>query len=173
MGIIKVFLRISSIVLILSTTYVSQARPAKEPHQDFIDEHNKARAEVGVGPIKWNETVAAYAQKYADSKIETCEMVHSQGPYGENLAEGWGSEMTGGQAVKFWVTEKPDYDYDSNSCTAGKVCGHYTQVVWRNSTRVGCARAKCKNGMIFVICSYDPPGNWIGERPYKIVYERS
>ncbi|KAB2602701.1 S ribonuclease [Pyrus ussuriensis x Pyrus communis] len=94
--------------------------PAKEPHQDFIDEHNKARAEVGVGPIKWNETVAAYAQKYADSKIETCEMVHSQGPYGENLAEGWGSEMTSGQAVKFWVTEKPDYDYDSNSCTAGK-----------------------------------------------------
>ncbi|XP_008245978.1 PREDICTED: basic form of pathogenesis-related protein 1-like [Prunus mume] len=77
-------------------------------------------------------------------------MVHSQGPYGENLAEGYG-EMTGGQAMKFWVTEKPNYDYASNTCV-GDVCGHYTQVVWRNSTHVGCARAKCKNGWMFVIC---------------------
>ncbi|XP_008236236.1 PREDICTED: basic form of pathogenesis-related protein 1-like [Prunus mume] len=165
MGVInKLLFGIFSIALILST-HVSQARPNKEPHhQDFIDEHNRARAEVGVGPIKWNDTVAAYAQKYADSKIETCEMVHSQGPYGENLAEGYG-EMTGGQAVKFWVTEKPNYDYASNTCV-GDVCGHYTQVVWRNSTHVGCARAKCKNGWMFVICSYYPPGNYIGERPY-------
>ncbi|CAL2279522.1 unnamed protein product [Prunus armeniaca] len=126
----KLLFGIFSIALILST-HVSQARPNKEPHQDFIDEHNRARAE---------------------------------GPYGENLAEGYG-EMTGGQAVKFWVTEKPNYDYASNTCV-GDVCGHYTQVVWRNSTHVGCARAKCKNGWMFVICSYYPPGNYIGERPY-------
>ncbi|CAL2279518.1 unnamed protein product [Prunus armeniaca] len=97
----KLLFGVFSIALIL--IHVSQARPNKEPHQDLIDEHNRARAEVGVGvgSIKWNDTVAAYAQKYADSKIETCEMVQSQGPYGENLAEGYG-EMTGGQAVKFW-----------------------------------------------------------------------
>ena len=135
------------------------------PHQDFIDEHNKARAEVGVGPITWNDTLAAYAQKYADSKIDTCEMVHSEGPYGENLAEGHG-EMTGAQAVKFWVTEKDNYDYASNKCVGDDECGHYTQVVWRNSTRLGCASAKCKNGWVFVICNYDPPGNYQDERPY-------
>ncbi|XP_062019516.1 pathogenesis-related leaf protein 6-like [Rosa rugosa] len=134
------------------------------PNQGFIDEHNKARAEVGVGPITWNNTVAMYAQKYADSKIETCEMEHSGGPYGENLAEGYG-EMTGAQAVKFWVTEKPNYDRASNKCVNDE-CLHYTQVVWRDSVRLGCARAKCKNGWVFVICNYDPPGNYIGERPY-------
>ncbi|CAL9022688.1 unnamed protein product [Prunus brigantina] len=127
----KLLFGIFSIALILST-HVSQARPNKEPHQDFIDEHNRARAEVGVGPIKWNDTVAAYAQKYADSKIETCEMVHSQGPYGENLAEGYG-EMTGGQAVKFWVTEKPNYDYASNTCV-GDVCG--TTLRWFGAIRL-------------------------------------
>ncbi|KAL6213197.1 hypothetical protein ACLB2K_012644 [Fragaria x ananassa] len=91
-------------------------------------------------------------------------MEHSEGPYGENLAEGYG-EMTGAQAVKFWVTEKPNYDYASNKCV-GDECGHYTQVVWHNSVHLGCARAKCTNGWVFVICSYDPPGNFEDERPY-------
>ncbi|KAL6211908.1 hypothetical protein ACLB2K_017131 [Fragaria x ananassa] len=144
--------------------HVSEARVIDNPNQGFIDEHNIARAEVGVGPITWNDTIASYAQSYADSKIETCEMEHSGGPYGENLAEGYG-EMTGAQAVKFWVTEKPNYDYASNECV-GDECGHYTQVVWRNSVHLGCARAMCKNGWMFVICNYDPPGNYIGERPY-------
>ncbi|CAN6685418.1 hypothetical protein ACFX13_035763 [Malus domestica] len=134
------------------------------PHQDFVDEHNRARAAVGVGPIKWNDTVAAYAQQYANTRVRGCDMEHSGGPYGENLAEGYG-EMTGAQAVKFWVTEKPNYNYASNKCV-GDECGHYTQVVWRNSIHLGCARVKCDNNWVFVICSYDPPGNYEDERPY-------
>ncbi|KAL6219147.1 hypothetical protein ACLB2K_012353 [Fragaria x ananassa] len=134
------------------------------PNQDFLDEHNKARAEVGVGPMKWNDTLAAYAQDYANKKIENCEMVHSEGPYGECLAEGYG-DMTGAEATKFWVTEKENYDYASNTCTKDE-CGHYTQVVWRNSTDLGCAKAHCKNGWVFVICSYYPPGNYVDEKPY-------
>ncbi|KAB2603718.1 basic form of pathogenesis-related protein 1-like [Pyrus ussuriensis x Pyrus communis] len=153
MGIIKLFVRISSIVLILSTTYVSQARPAKEPHQDFIDEHNKARAEVGVGPIKWNETVAAYAQKYADSKIETCEM---------NLASGDG--MTGAAVTKYWVTEKEFYDYQQNKCFRDE-CGHYLGVIWGKTTYVRCSISKCKNGQNYVISNYNPSYQ-DDERPY-------
>ena len=133
-------------------------------HQGFVNEHNVARAAVGVGPITWNYSLAAYAQRYANTRIHGCDMEHSEGPYGENLAEGYG-EMTGAQAVKFWVTEKPNYDYASNKCV-GDECGHYTQVIWRNSVHLGCARAKCTNGWVFVICSYDPPGNYEDERPY-------
>lgn len=85
MGFCKLFVGIWSVALIL-ISYVSQARVFQNLHdQGFIDEHNKARAEVGVGPITWNDTIAAYAQKYANSKIETCEMEHSGGPYGENF----------------------------------------------------------------------------------------
>lgn len=132
--------------------------------QDFLEVHNQARAEVGVGPLSWNHTLEAYAQNYANERIQDCNMEHSGGPFGENLAEGYG-EMTGADAVKFWLTEKPDYDHHSNQCVHD-VCGHYTQIVWRDSVHLGCARAKCNNGWVFVICSYSPPGNIIGQRPF-------
>jgi pathogenesis-related protein 1 len=74
--------------------------------------------------------------------------------------------MNGTEAVKLWVDEKPYYDYNSNSCVNGEMCGHYTQVVWRKSLRIGCAKVKCDNGGTFITCNYDPPGNYVGERPY-------
>ncbi|XP_062019522.1 basic form of pathogenesis-related protein 1-like [Rosa rugosa] len=175
MGFSKLFFGVCCLAVII-IFHVSQATEINNPNQGFIDavvnpiqgfieEHNKARAEVGVGPLTWSNTVALYAQKYADSKIETCELKLSGGPYGEALAEGFG-EMTAAQAVKFWVTsEKPNYDYASNKCVNGE-CLIYTQVVWRDTFHLGCARVKCKNGRVFVICNYDPPGNIEGERPY-------
>ncbi|CAN0908934.1 Basic form of pathogenesis-related protein 1 [Linum grandiflorum] len=44
--------------------------------------------------------------------------------------------------------------------------GSSSSVVWQNSVRLGCARAQCSNGWWFVTCNYDPPGNYIGQRPY-------
>ncbi|XP_010029887.3 pathogenesis-related protein PR-1 type [Eucalyptus grandis] len=137
---------------------------AQNSHQDFVDEHNAARAEVGVSPITWNRTVAAYARKYAEERRGDCNLEHSGGPYGENLAKGYGV-LSGRDSVKMWVGEEDDYDYSSNSCVVGE-CRHYTQVVWRDSVHLGCARVKCDDGWWFVICSYDPPGNYEGERPY-------
>ncbi|KAK4254085.1 hypothetical protein QN277_009514 [Acacia crassicarpa] len=79
----------------------------------------------------------------------------------------WSSgNMSGAAAVKLWVNEKAYYDYSSNSCAAGKQCGHYTQVVWKNTIRVGCAKVRCNNGGTFISCNYDPPGNYVGRRPY-------
>ncbi|XP_060667192.1 basic form of pathogenesis-related protein 1-like [Ziziphus jujuba] len=142
--------------------------PRSNPNQDFVDAHSATQAEVGVGPITWNWTVVAYAQNYANQKIENCKMEHSGGPYGKNLVEGNGS-MTGEEAVKFWVTKKLEKDYRTNSCV-GDESLYYTQVVWRKSVHLGCARVKCHNGWMyswmFVICNYDPPGNYDGERPY-------
>ena len=109
--------------------------------------------------------MASYAKQYANRQVGDCDLVHSGGPYGENLA--WSSaDVPGVDAVKWWVDEKADYDYNSNSCVAGKVCGHYSQVVWRNSVRVGCAKVQCNDNKGTLIgCNYDPPGNYYGERP--------
>ncbi|XP_062106194.1 basic form of pathogenesis-related protein 1-like [Humulus lupulus] len=158
------------VVMMITTTTAAKPFPAKKyahnySHNDFVDTHNAIRAEVGVGPMTWNKTLVDYAQNYANSRLKNnCEFEHSGGPYGENLAEGYG-EMTGEQAVKYWADEKSHYDYASNSCV-GEECGHYTQLVWRNSIHLGCARTMCPNGWMFVICSYGPPGNYVGERPY-------
>ncbi|KAL8199854.1 hypothetical protein R6Q57_013422 [Mikania cordata] len=139
---------------------------AQNSPQDYLNAHNAARANVGVGNMAWNATLAYYAQNYANQKKNDCNLVHSNGPYGENLAKGSGEFMTGTAAVNLWVDEKTWYDHASNTCATGKVCGHYTQVVWRKSNQLGCGRVQCANGWYFVICSYYPRGNIIGQSPY-------
>nr|AWX94595.1 pathogensis-related protein 1 [Panax notoginseng] len=152
-----------SLLIFLSTIFHSSH--AQNSPQDYLNAHNAARAQVRVGPMRWDTTVAAYAQNYANTLISSCRLVHSSGSgYGENLAYGFPT-LTGTAAVDLWVKEKPYYDYDSNSCIGG-VCGHYTQVVWQTSNRLGCGRARCNNGGYIVSCNYAPPGNIIGRRPY-------
>ena len=141
---------------------------AQNSPQDFLDAHNAARAQVGagLGPMTWDAKVASFAQNYANQRIGDCNLVHSTNrPYGENIAVGSG-DFTGRAAVNLWVGEKPFYNYNTNTCAQGKVCGHYTQVVWRNSVRLGCARVQCNSGSWFITCNYDPPGNFIGQKPY-------
>nr|BAW35445.1 PR-1-like protein [Sarracenia purpurea subsp. venosa] len=152
-----------AILCLVSLTLVNFSRAQNLP-QDYVNAHNAARAQVGVGPISWDNNVAAYAQSYANSRIGDCNLVHSGGPYGENLAKGSGS-FTGTAAVNLWIGEKSHYNYNSNSCVGGE-CLHYTQVVWNNSNRLGCARVRCNNGWWFISCNYDPPGNYVGQRPY-------
>ena len=47
------------------------------------------------------------------------------------------------------------------------MCGHYTQMVWQTSTKVGCAMAVCEDSQEQVwVCQYQPAGNWVGKKPY-------
>ncbi|KAL2537212.1 Pathogenesis-related protein 1 [Forsythia ovata] len=130
---------------------------AQNSDQDYVNAHNTPRGQVGVGVVTWNTTLAAYALNYANQRKGDCSLTHSYGPYGENLAKGSASSFTGTAAVNMWIAEKQYYIYNSNTCATGQQCGHYTQVVWRDSVRIGCARVLCNNGWYFVICSYDPP----------------
>ncbi|CAN6544259.1 unnamed protein product [Malus baccata var. baccata] len=156
---------ISLALLFILGSVLIQSSHAQDTPQDYLNSHNDARAAVDVGPLTWDDEVAGCAQNYANQHVGDCNLVHSDGPYGENLAMSTG-DMSGTAAVDMWVAEKADYSYESNSCADGKVCGHYTQVVWRNSARVGCAKVSCSSGGTFIGCNYDPPGNYVGQNPY-------
>ncbi|KAI5002299.1 hypothetical protein ZWY2020_026949 [Hordeum vulgare] len=142
-------------------------RSAQSSPQEFLNLQNAARAGVGVGMLSWDSAVAAYAQGYADKRKGDCRQVPSGGPYGENIFQG-GSDIswTVSDALFSWLGEKQYYDCASNMCRKGQACGEYTQLVWANSTRVGCASVTCQGGGTFITCNYDPPGNLAGERPY-------
>ncbi|KAF5733242.1 putative STS14 protein precursor [Tripterygium wilfordii] len=155
-----VFMMMALLALLLEPSH------AQNTPQDYANTHNTARNQVGVSNMTWDDAIATYAQNYADSRIDDCNLVHSNGTYGENLAKGSSGTFSGVDAVNLWVAEKAYYNYTSNSCAVGQQCGHYTQVVWRNSVRLGCARVRCNNGWWFVTCNYDPPGNYVGQRPY-------
>ncbi|XP_057953044.1 pathogenesis-related protein PRB1-2-like [Malania oleifera] len=141
---------------------------AQSSPQDFLQLHNEARRAVGVRPLQWDATLEAFAQNYAQQRFGDCALIHSGGPYGENIYVGYGEGFTdAAAAMKYWVDEKNYYNYDSNTCAIGRECLHYTQIVWRNTHRVGCGRSPCSDGSsVFITCNYDPPGNVAGQRPY-------
>ncbi|KAH6789887.1 CAP secretory protein [Perilla frutescens var. frutescens] len=159
-------LSLTILVSIVALSTLTKPSAAQNAAQDYVNAHNTPRGQVGVGSVTWNTTLASYAQVYANQRVSDCALTHSNGPYGENLAKGSTSSFTGVTAVNLWAAEKQYYDHTSNSCIGGNQCLHYTQVVWHDSTQIGCARVHCNNGWYYVICSYWQPGNWVGESPY-------
>ncbi|XP_072309643.1 glioma pathogenesis-related protein 1 [Eucyclogobius newberryi] len=152
-----------------------------------LREHNGARA--GVRPpatdmtrMSWDAGLAAIARSWA----RRCVFQHSPGPsehprfssLGENLWVGAPpSHFSVSLAIGGWVNETRDYSYHTDSCRPGRMCGHYTQVVWARSNRVGCAVHLCPNGIqqtgfssqpgANFVCNYGPAGNVIGQKPFR------
>jgi pathogenesis-related protein 1 len=149
--------------------------PAIDPvAQGFLDAHNHHRATVSPAPseplpaMRWSDELATYAKRVADR----CSFEHSKTDYGENLSARTGP-VDPAQVVAEWAAEAEHYDAKRNRCAAGEVCGHYTQVVWRASTQLGCANSRCTKNSPFgdgewtmTVCNYAPAGNYSGERPY-------
>jgi hypothetical protein len=151
----------------------------------ILEIHNSERAAVGVPPLVWSDTLAASAQTWADHLATINEMVHSTGqPYGENIAA-WGHgcglvslvpplDYTKGVCpgdtlrtmVMSWVNEKTLYHGGVLTQENWYPTGHYTQVVWKTTTEIGCGMATGSDGNDYLVCQYTPPGNAIGQAPY-------
>ena len=132
---------------------------------------NDARRAVGVAPIAWDSALARDAGVYAATLARTGKFEHAphnaSNPQGENLWMGTRGAYTYRDMVGHWVDERRYYKpgtFPDNS-TTGKMgdVGHYTQIIWRGTTRVGCATASNARNDVLV-CRYAPPGNVIGQR---------
>ncbi|KAG0321794.1 hypothetical protein BGZ97_010356 [Linnemannia gamsii] len=115
----------------------------------ILNAHNTLRAKHGAPALTWDTTSA----KHGDNWLKACDFKHSHGKYGENLAAGYKDFPA---AVQAWYDEVKDYDFN-NPGFSGKT-GHFTQVVWKSSKTLGCAKRACPKYPIY-ICEYDPPGN--------------
>ncbi|XP_068666646.1 pathogenesis-related protein PR-1-like [Aristolochia californica] len=133
---------------------------------EFLNAHNKVRAQHGLPRLKWSSRLATFAKWYANQRRGDCRLIHSSGDLGENIFWGKGKRWTPAQAVALWAAEKSDYDYKRNVCIGNRECLHYTQLVWKTTTSVGCAKVICRSGDSFITCNYYPHGNIIGVRPY-------
>lgn len=153
---------------------------------DMLAAHNSYRSAVGSTALKWSDDLQSKAQKWADNlKAQGCNSSHS-GP-GENLyyasakRSATSKDSNGNwiweenvQAIDdkkvtdSWGSEKQWFDYSNNECNApdGEACGHYTQVVWKSSTEVGCGNAVCGDSSQVWVCNYSPAGNVTGQKPY-------
>lgn len=114
--------------------------------QTLLDVHNDAREEVGVyNKLAWSEAIAVDAQNYADTMANSGAWEHDpknhggyvNGSYGENLYTST-AKPTYAIATQAWVDEKQFYIYgnagDESTCVSDEQCGHYTQVIWENTS---------------------------------------
>jgi pathogenesis-related protein 1 len=150
----------------------------------FVAAHNAARSgplnptpSPALPPVSWDAILADSVYNYAlrcvgssgllnhnDNRTADYQMLGGSGYVGENIFGSSARTVTPADAVGLWMSEASSYDYASNTGSAG----HYTQVVWRDSVRIGCAIVDCPALTYHntVICDYAPGGNINGQRPY-------
>lgn len=163
----------------------AQARAASVGSSSFgtaaVQSHNNYRLgtlnppAASMPALQWDQASANVAQSY----IDRCPGLAHNGARGsdgtargENIyvssQAGMAPETAISNAVTAWFNEAKDYNYATGSCTPGKMCGHYTQVVWADTWGVGCGvRNNCPGPwQTQVVCDYVTPGNYIGRKPY-------
>ncbi|KAM3500685.1 hypothetical protein MY10362_006185 [Beauveria mimosiformis] len=120
--------------------------------------HNWYRGQHSAAALKWDDNLASKSLAWA-SKCSSNPRHEPNQPYGENIASGT-SVSKAYEWVNLWGKERRNYNWNQSGFAAGT--GHFTQVVWKGTTSVGCAETKCSSGSN-VVCKYDPPGNMMGD----------
>lgn len=144
-------------LILVSLLFASGAALAQPSFpQDVLSVHNVYRLRHHVSALVWDKGLQAFAQHYADR----CLFQHSGSHYGENLAAGY---ATAAAAVQAWYAEEKDYSYWRPGFS--HATGHFTQLVWKTTEKVGCGYSDCngKNGTpgVYLVCEYSPAGNII------------
>lgn len=146
-----------------SSTSTASTSTLNSFESEILDAHNAKRALHGANPLVWDPVLAQYAADYAATSFscDRVRLIHSGGPYGENLAAGY---VGGEEPVDAWYDEINEYDYSNPGYS--EATGHFTQLIWASTTAVGCAEVKCDNAWRqYTICEYYPPGNVLSTDP--------
>lgn len=169
-------LRMLPVFMLAAVAPTLQASQAPLSVEDrLLQAHNQECAALGLPPLRWNPELAAGAANWAKYLSDIGALVHSganpgeRHPQGENLWAGTGGSYGPEEMVGLWRSEKANFrpgTFPRNSRTANvDDVSHYTQIVWRATTQVGCAVAHGATDD-FLVCRYAEAGNVVGERPY-------
>jgi uncharacterized protein YkwD len=160
-----------------SSTIAAPAGKATTYQERVVDHHNVHRANHSAPALEWDSALASTAAKIA----ATCVYAHSMdvdgGNYGQNIAAG--VEANNVSAVITELFYNGEVGYYTNlygqanpDMTNFEKWGHFSQLVWKGTTKVGCATQYCSGGLAnvgqyvsphFTVCNYGAPGNYAGE----------
>lgn len=134
--------------------------------KEAIEAHNDYRVQHGVSKLKLDAKLCSYAKDWATKLAKADSFEHRQNQdFGENLFCCWSSDpkakCPGKKPVDSWYSEIKKYNFGSEPTSTAS--GHFTQLVWKNTKKMGIAKAKTKNGKVIVVANYEPAGNWIGQ----------
>ena len=125
---------------------------------EVLAAQNQLRAEQKLAPLTWDCKLATTAQEWATKGV----FVHRENfSYGENMFVSSNTAEPAVSAVTKWGGEKAFWTNKTGTCQTGKICTHYTQIVWKRSNHVGCGINR--NGNVkwttLLVCNYSPMGN--------------
>ncbi len=133
---------------------------------ELVEAHNRWRSRYGCEPLTWCNELASVAQDWANHLEPSMQMRHrSPNEFGENLFWCAGKAATPSEVVDAWGNEVEFYDEAQNNWWPK--AGHFSQVVWQTTTKVGGGVVR-RGAEELWVCNYSPRGNWTGQRPYPI-----
>ena len=133
--------------------------------------HNDLRAGLGVAPLTWSPALADDAVRWGKTLAAEQRWEHDpdNSAEGENLWMGTAGAFTLEEMVGGWAGEgrlyRPGLFPNVSRSGSWHDIGHYTQMVWRGTTEVGCALVR-GGGSDYLVCRYSPPGNVVGRAAY-------
>lgn len=140
---------------------------AKETNSEVLAAHNRYRAEINVPFLKWNLRLEQMATADAQYMSQLHSLQHNR--TNQNLAMGTSGRFTSLDFVNLWAAERrfvTNFDQPFPQVVVpGKSwssVGHYTAMVWRTTTEIGCGRAT-DNVNDYFVCIYEPQGNVVGQ----------
>ncbi|XP_063835531.1 uncharacterized protein LOC135084685 isoform X1 [Ostrinia nubilalis] len=138
---------------------------------EFLKAHNEYRRKHGVPPLELSKKLSKYAEEWAKTIAKKGNMEHrEQNDYGENIFFAWSSDpnftVSGKDPVDKWYSEIKDHSFGREPTSLGS--GHFTQVIWEDTKEVGVGIAKSKEGQVYVVANYFPPGNVMGSFAKKV-----
>lgn len=139
--------------------------------QRLLASHNRERALARVPPLQWDRHLEASAAVHAAFLAATGKLQHSaknsRPGQAENLWMGTRAAYAPEQMVWNWAAEKRYFRpgiFPWVSSTGNWLdVSHYTQMIWRNTTHMGCA-VRSNGRLDFLVCRYSPKGNRDGQR---------
>lgn len=159
-----------------STAYLprtaARAEPPRLNAQDIagiLSIHNAERSRFHEAGLVWDDALAQEADGWARRIADLGMLEHAPDDQvrgeGENLFMGTAGAYSLEDMIRAFVGERddfaagvfPDIARDGN----WENVGHYTQIIWPETRRVGCSVAR-GNEMDFLVCRYFPAGNVIG-----------
>ena len=160
---------LAALIGIAGAAVATPSQVASEMPARILAAHNAARARAGVQPLAWDRSLGDAAANYAVYLAVTNSFQHAdpanRSGAGENLWMGPRGAFSYEAMVEGWVSEQRDFMpgvFPAVSRSGGwQKVGHYTQMVWPTTTRVGCAIAS-NAASDFLVCRYSPAGNVIG-----------
>ncbi|NXY56805.1 PI16 inhibitor, partial [Callaeas wilsoni] len=160
------------ILLVLSVLELSWSL-SDEEKKIILDEHNKYRSQVSpparaMMKMSWDTDLEVDAQAHA----KKCSWDQNGGPGRKNFFA-TASTLDVKLAIEEWNGERKFYDLATSKCVQGQTCDNYTQVVWAETTRIGCGKSFCekidaikRKNVHLLVCNYYPPGNIDDKMPY-------